>query len=117
MKKLSTLFTLLVAIFISSNLLAKDIYVSGVNGNDSNTGTLDKPYKTVGKASGAAAAGDVIHLRAGTYPKSWINAQGNATSKIIFQSYAGEKAIFDGGYTGSNGVGPGNDLVTIGGKY
>ena len=45
------------------------IYVSP-DGNDSNAGSIDKPFKTVNAALAKASSGSTIILRGGTYPQT-----------------------------------------------
>ncbi len=37
------------------------------NGSDSNSGTIDKPFATLGKAQSKVMAGDTVYIRQGTY--------------------------------------------------
>ncbi len=99
MKKNSTLKTLLkkimlvLVIILSSNLSARDIYVSKT-GNDSNSGTLSKPYKTIAKASAIAQPGDVIIIGEGTYEEIIKPARSGVAGKpITYIAKSGEKVI------------------------
>ena len=68
----------------------RDIYVAK-NGNDSNPGTVTNPYLTLDKAASTAIAGDVVHIREGTYEETLAPANsGTSGNPIIFQSYPGE---------------------------
>jgi hypothetical protein len=62
------------------------------NGNDSNPGTIDQPFRTAQRGVNAASCGDTVYLRAGTYDggvgpnqrcTSWNNA-------LTVRSYPGE---------------------------
>jgi parallel beta-helix repeat protein len=67
-------------------------------GNDANPGTLASP-KTLRGAITAAAAGDVVFLRGGTYSITGnliISNIGTLADPIIIESYPGELAIWDG---------------------
>jgi hypothetical protein len=44
------------------NLTAADFYVDNVLGNDNNTGTKDKPFKSLEKAIKALKSSDILHL-------------------------------------------------------
>ena len=77
------------------------IYVSSKDGNDSNDGTIDRPYKTVTKAivkAKANPAGAVIYLRGGVYSASdGINIssiEADPTAPMIISSYSGETVKF-----------------------
>jgi hypothetical protein len=61
----------LIVLVCDAPAVARDIYVA-TNGNDGNTGGPGDPYRTIKYAVGQSIAGDVIHVRAGTYAESWI---------------------------------------------
>ncbi|KAH7176961.1 family 9 polysaccharide lyase [Dactylonectria macrodidyma] len=89
----STLAILLAAV---SGAVSKDIYVSPTG---TGSGTLAAPYGSIQSAVNAAAAGDTIYLRAGTYaPSSNIQfaKSGTRTSPITVKPYNKEKVIIDG---------------------
>lgn len=75
---------------------AADRYVSKT-GSDNNLGTLASPWKTIGKAAGAAVAGDVINIRGngGNYSERVTvnNRDGTAALPIIFQTYPGDPMV------------------------
>ena len=75
------------------------------NGNDTNPGTLDQPWKTIQKAANTMVAGDTVNIRNGTYREEVDltgstgveGKSGNATQGYI--SYIGESrdgVIIDG---------------------
>jgi len=63
----------LLPVFVS----AKDYYVS-TKGSDSNPGTFDKPWKTIGKANSMLQPGDIVYIRVGTYEET-INPSRSGT--------------------------------------
>ncbi len=69
------------------------------NGSDTNSGTLNSPWQTVGYALGQLSPGDVLNLRGGTYYEHeiTIDLKGTASAPITIQSYPGERAVIDGG--------------------
>ncbi len=83
-------------------------YVSP-SGSDSADGSIGAPFKTIEKAQArvreirTTAAGDItVYLRGGTYALSQplvfgASDSGVGSSKIIYTSYPGEKAIISGG--------------------
>jgi len=72
---------------------ARTIYVAK-NGNDSNSGTLSAPYKTINRAASVATAGDIVNIRAGTYEETLKPANsGSSSNPIVFQAYGSEKVI------------------------
>ena len=95
-------------------VFATDRYVS-TTGLDTNPGTLDQPWRTVQKAANTVAAGDVVHIRAGTYAERVTinNKDGTAAQPIVFRKYAADAggAIIDqSGVTPPNGT---SALLTI----
>lgn len=91
---------LLVAIGSSAN--AANLYVS-LSGNNANAGTLAAPFRTLNWASVKAKPGDVVYVRGGVYNETVnIMSKGTAVAPILFSSYPGETAIFDG--TGLSGT-------------
>ncbi len=85
--------TLLIVLFLCFKVYGKDIYVAK-DGDDSNLGTMESPYLTIGKAAAEAVAGDIVFIREGTYEEilAPVNS-GDPGNPIIFQSYPGEKVI------------------------
>jgi len=81
---------------LTSTAQCKDIYVSPTG---TGSGSQTAPYGSIQSAVNAAAAGDTIFLRAGTYKPTTniqITKSGTRTSPIILRSYAKEKVIIDG---------------------
>ena len=85
------------------------IWFVATNGVDTNTGTSNSPFATIMRAQTAAASGDTVYLRGGTYyldnsnftatnsPRAIVN---NITkSGISYVAYAGELPVFD--FTGA----------------
>lgn len=87
----------LVAISAFSGLVqAKDIYVSPTG---TGTGSSTSPYGSIQSAVNAAAAGDTIYLRAGTYSPTTniqFSTSGTQAKPITVRSYQNEKVIIDG---------------------
>jgi hypothetical protein len=73
------------------------LYVS-TTGSDSNSGTIDSPWRTIQHAANSVKAGDTVYVRGGVYSESVnISVSGSALGgAITFQSYSGETAIVDG---------------------
>jgi hypothetical protein len=67
-------------------------------GNDSNSGTLASPWRTIQHAASTVQAGDTVFVRAGVYSESVnIGVSGSAgAGPVTFESYPGETAIVDG---------------------
>ena len=76
---------------LSSTLYATDYYVdqNNPNANNQNTGTKDRPWKTITKANQTLRAGDTVYILAGTYTSSYINPSnsGTSTNRITYRNY------------------------------
>lgn len=85
-------------IVITTQLCAKDIYVSP-SGNNSNDGlSIDKPKKTIEAGIALAVAGDYIYLRGGSFTVNstiTIAKSGTNNNKYYLFAYADEKPILD----------------------
>lgn len=80
----------------SCNDAGRSFYVSG-SGNDSNPGTLRKPFLTIQRAADSMVPGDVCFIRAGVYhgPVS-LNSKGMPEKPIRFEAYSNERVVIDG---------------------
>ncbi|KAI4933281.1 hypothetical protein J4E85_003686 [Alternaria conjuncta] len=81
---------------LSASANAKDIYVSPTG---QGTGTSAAPFGSIQSAVNAAAPGDVILLRAGTYKPTTniqITKSGTRIQPITLRSFEKEKVIIDG---------------------
>jgi uncharacterized protein (TIGR03382 family) len=96
-----------VAAFLAAGVAqAADYYVAPA-GNDTNAGTLDKPFASLQKGHDSASAGDTVWLRAGTYKVTKqikLSKSGTSdTQRIKFFAYQSELPIIDfSGYVSSN---------------
>jgi parallel beta-helix repeat protein len=92
----------LTLVLLSTTANAASLYVS-LSGNNANTGTQAAPFRTLNWAGVKAKPGDVVYVRGGVYNESVnIMAVGTAAAPILFRSFPGETAIFDG--TGLSGT-------------
>ena len=57
-------------------IYAQSTYYVAINGNDSNTGTLNAPFKTIQYAFSKTNPGDIIYLRGGLYYERVIKIKG-----------------------------------------
>ena len=73
-------------------------YYVATNGNDSAAGTLDAPWRSIGRAARGVMPGDSVYVRGGTYNETIdVNTSGSAAAgPIVFASYPGEKAAVSG---------------------
>jgi len=59
--------------------------------SDSNPGTLDQPWESIDKANHTLVAGDVVHIRAGTYPDYIAPANsGSEGNRIVYRNHESE---------------------------
>lgn len=71
-------------------------YVSPA-GNDKYSGTLERPWRTIGRAAASLAAGETVLVRAGTYRERVIpRNSGRPEAFISFAAYPGEQPVLDG---------------------
>ncbi len=98
----------------SSNLVAPasgTTYFVASSGNDSNSGTIDHPFKTLQAAINQVhpdAKGTTINLRGGTYDQKgwdWISSDhaGTATGHLVIRPYQNEHVTLDGASIGIAG--------------
>lgn len=74
-------------------------YYVSTSGVDTNPGTFALPFATWQKAHDVAVAGDVVCFRGGTYQPTatiQLTRDGTAGKPIVYKSFPGELAIFDG---------------------
>ncbi|MEO5731515.1 MAG: choice-of-anchor Q domain-containing protein [Byssovorax sp.] len=84
-----------------------EYFVSGT-GVDTNSGTADKPFRTIQKAAGLTVPGDVVTVMNGTYTNASPNGSvvnitrsGNASAWIKYRAYPGHSPKLK--FTGWNG--------------
>ena len=91
----------LLALIISMN--SADIYMA-TNGNDnSGDGSISNPFKTLMKCQDVANAGDIVHIRGGTYTNFAISDSDNvynyifkfSKNGITYQGDQSDPAVFD----------------------
>jgi len=79
-------------------------YYVATNGNDSNPGTIDRPFATWQKGFNMAQAGNLVYIRGGVYYPSNLSGvygvridkkSGNASNYIKIWAYPNEKPILD----------------------
>jgi alpha-L-arabinofuranosidase len=83
--------------FTQSNFISKEYHVS-VSGNDTNNGSIAKPFKTISAAANVAMPGDVISVHAGVYREQITPPRGGNSEqeRIVYQAAAGEKVEIKG---------------------
>ena len=90
---------------ITASAEANTYYVS-TSGSDSNSGTIEQPFRTVNRAVRVLKAGDTLYIRGGTYVDRFVDtdftAGGTATAPILVSGYPGEKVVIKNG--GTDGI-------------
>ncbi|WP_102692270.1 right-handed parallel beta-helix repeat-containing protein [Rummeliibacillus pycnus] len=77
---------------------SKLFYVSE-NGDDSNLGTINAPWRTIQKAANSLKAGETVYVREGIYSE-FVKINNSGTKEagdITFKAYPGENPILDAG--------------------
>jgi len=98
---LSTL-SIIVAVFIFNlfaiQTQAASIYYVSPTGNNTNSGTIDQPWKTIQNCLNIVKAGDTCFIREGTYNESLSIVTSGANGAIItLQNYNGETVTVNSG--------------------
>jgi hypothetical protein len=94
-----------------------EVYYISPNGSDHNPGTLNLPWKTLGKAASMLEPGDIVYIRGGIYQEA-VDFKGSGTSKLPIHilAYPGETPIIDGNnYTIPSETG--GALLELSGNY
>ncbi|HSC38706.1 MAG TPA: DUF1565 domain-containing protein, partial [Chitinophagaceae bacterium] len=86
------------------------VYYVANNGDDTHAGTISQPFLTIQRAQTAAAAGDTVYVRGGTYNMTtaqiaqysgiWayvtlLNKSGTSGHRINYWAYPGEQPVFN----------------------
>ena len=100
MLKRIILFAIIFYPLFAVKVSAAEYFVSP-NGNNSNLGTIQKPFKTINKGISVLNSGDTLNVRAGTYFERVIINK----PKVIIQGYGNEKPKISGDSNSSNGEG------------
>jgi hypothetical protein len=86
-----------------------EIYVSN-DGDNTNSGTLEAPYKTIAHAASVMVPGDTVVIRGGTYTEEVVLKSGTAEKSTIIKAYEGEEVIVDGRLPLTNWVNAGTNI-------
>ena len=111
MRKIELLGTLIYLAFVCQGILWAEqaTYYVSPSGSDSNSGTIDSPFRTITKArdvvdgiNGDMTNDIIVYLRGGTYSITdtvvFYEGDGGTNGyKIIYQAYPGETPIISGG--------------------
>lgn len=89
-----------IAFTIPANAISseKGIFYVSENGNDSNDGTIDAPWKTIQKAADTLNNGETVYVRGGTYSEfiHITNSGSKEEGFISFKAFPGEQPVLDG---------------------
>ena len=93
-----SMMLLIMVLVLAQAIAGKEYYVSVDDGSDDNPGTLERPWKRVSKAVEFLQPGDKCIIRSGTYNEEVVisGLMGKPDAPIVFQSYPGERVVFDG---------------------
>lgn len=74
------------------------VYYVAPTGDDSNSGTLEAPWKTIQKAADTLVAGETVFVRGGVYKEfvTIINSGSEERGFITYKALSGEKPVLDG---------------------
>ncbi len=89
---------ILILVLLHFNLHANTFFVS-TDGDDSNDGAINTPWKTIKHGLNQLSAGDTLNIRHGVYYENTftVQLQGTSSDPIIVQAYQGENVNIDGG--------------------
>jgi len=103
----------LLFLFSLNSIYAIDYYVdvNSIGGpcDDKNSGSIEKPWKTIGRAltnqAPCPGAGDTIYLRDGVYKEEAIIHRGGTADKpLTIKAYPGEEPVIDAEGIRKNGI-------------
>ncbi len=75
-------------------------YVNPNSGDDSNSGSITQPWRTIKQSIPKLSAGNILYLRGGVYNESEIDVDisGTSSATIIIRNYPGEHPVVDGSF-------------------
>jgi len=94
---ISVLAYIAAVVLVVADASAREIHVAKT-GSDSDAGSLESPYLTMGKAAEVAQPGDTVTVHSGTY-REWVKpARGgmDEESRITYRAAAGEEVFIKG---------------------
>jgi len=95
-------------VHVSIPATGQRIFYVSKNGNDSNPGNENLPWKTLAKAAATAQAGDIVWVRSGTYKAQLLpKNSGTKAHPLVFAAYPDEKVVLEGKGLKISNVDPG----------
>ncbi|MEL7588499.1 MAG: DUF1565 domain-containing protein [Prolixibacteraceae bacterium] len=88
---------LMFGLLLSVGISAKEYHVT-VKGDDGNSGSVSKPFRTISRAAREAMPGDVVTVHAGVYREQITPPRGGDSDlkRIVYQAVPGEKVEIKG---------------------
>lgn len=75
----------------------ENVYYVALDGNDSNPGSEDRPWRTIQKAADTLVAGDTVYIKEGTYEERvFARNSGKPGNYITYAAYPGDTVTIDG---------------------
>lgn len=98
MRKSFFQFLFLIALGVSASAQNREYHVSLNHGNDTNEGSVDKPFKTISAAAQVAMPGDVITVHEGIYRERVAPPRGGTSDKkrIVYRAADNETVVITG---------------------
>jgi hypothetical protein len=96
--------SIFISIFLANAIYGQVFYVSPTGTNNSTSGTLQSPWKTIHYAANSrkVVPGSVVYILGGTYnEKVVVGVSGSTAGYITFMPYANQKVIIDGTNSGT----------------
>lgn len=95
MKVTIVILIFVLMMFSQSMCIGATFYIDATNGNDSNPGTFDKPFKTIQTGVYASSEGDTVYVRTGIYHETVSISK----SGITLTNQPGHNPVIDGQYS------------------
>jgi len=88
-------FLIIFILIFANNSFPAVYYIDGLHGNDKNPGTIDYPWKSIGKANFNLNAGDLVYIKKGIYSNQQISPSnsGSNNNYITYRNYKNDEVI------------------------
>lgn len=96
MKKRFTIMAMAITVALASACSTTNSYYVSPDGDDNNSGSRNKPFQTIAKATSMMVAGDECVLMEGVYHETLrTTCDGTAELPITFKNYRDDKVVID----------------------